>query len=231
METTAKRGTLQAEKKEWTRREVRDAAKRLFFQKGFIHTSIEEIAREARVSKGAIYLHFQSKDELYLSLMLPALQELGRLFKKQQDDLDAGRVRDGKSVVLGFFETFQRIYDYDPDGIRIIQAFQQGDLISKMTGKTRGEINRLASRNFDLARAILSRAVRGKLIRKLNPVKMIDIFWGTFVGIVQLEESKLRATRKNHLRSTLKYAFTQMADLLDPGGNNRPGRFGRSQRG
>ena len=220
----AKDNTLQAEKKEWTRREVRDAAKRLFFQKGFIHTSIDEIAREARVSKGTIYLYFQSKDELYLSLMLPALQELGRLFQNLRDSVGAGRVRDGKALVLGFFEVFQNIYDYDPDGIRIIQAFQQGDLISKMTGETRGEINRLASRNFDLARGVLSRAVRRKLIRKVNPVKMIDIFWATFVGIVQLEESKLRATRKDHLRSTLKYAFRQMANLLNPDRSGPPRR-------
>jgi hypothetical protein len=46
---------------------------------------------------------------------------------------------------------------------------------------------------------------------------MIDIFWATFVGIVQLEESKLRATGKDHLRSTLKYAFLKMADPLRPG--------------
>jgi AcrR family transcriptional regulator len=209
--------TLQAEKKEWTRREVLNAAKRLFFQKGFIHTSIEEIAQEARVSKGTIYLHFQSKDELYLSLMVPALQELGRLFKNLEGDLSAGRLSDGKAVVLGFFEIFKDIYEYDPDGIRIIQAFQQGDLISKMTGEPRGEVNRLARRNFNLARSILTQAIRLKLIPKVNPVKMIDIFWATFVGIVSLEESKLRATGKDHLRSTLKYAFLKMADPLSPG--------------
>jgi AcrR family transcriptional regulator len=208
--------TLQAEKKEWTRREVLNAAKRLFFQKGFIHTSIEEIAREARISKGTIYLHFQSKDELYLSLMVPALQELGRLFKNLEGDLSAGRLSDGKAVVLGFFEIFKDIYEYDPDGIRIIQAFQQGDLISKMTGEPRGEVNRLARRNFNLGRSILTQAIRLKLIPKVNPVKMIDIFWATFVGIVQLEESKLRATGKDHLRSTLKYAFLKMADPLRP---------------
>ncbi len=214
--------TLQSEKKEWTRREVRDAAKRLFFQKGFIHTSIDEIAREARVSKGTIYLYFQSKDELYLSLMLPALQELGRLFKNLQEDLTAGRLRDGKDVVLGFFNVFKDVYAYDPDGIRIIQAFQQGDLISKMTGETGGEVNRLAKRNFALARGILSQAIQLKLIDKVNPVKVIDILWATFVGIVQLEESKLRATRKDHLRSTLKYAFLRIADSLQPGRSGSP---------
>jgi hypothetical protein len=53
---------------------------------------------------------------------------------------------------------------------------------------------------------------------------MIDIFWATFVGIVQLEESKLRATRKDHLRSTLKYAFLQMANLLNPDRSGPPRR-------
>jgi len=50
-----------------TRREARllDAAARLFARFGFDKTSIDEIAREAGVSKGAVYLHWPSKDALF----------------------------------------------------------------------------------------------------------------------------------------------------------------------
>jgi AcrR family transcriptional regulator len=50
-----------------SRREARllDAAARLFARFGFDKTSIDEIAREAGVSKGAVYLHWRSKDALF----------------------------------------------------------------------------------------------------------------------------------------------------------------------
>ena len=44
------------------------AAETLFDKKGFKSTSMQEIAIEAGISKGAVYLHFKSKDELLLAV-------------------------------------------------------------------------------------------------------------------------------------------------------------------
>ncbi len=43
---------------------ILEAASTLFVHYGFDKTTVSDIAREAGVSKGAIYLHFQSKDDL-----------------------------------------------------------------------------------------------------------------------------------------------------------------------
>lgn len=43
---------------------ILDAADRLFAQFGFKKTTVEEIAQEAGIGKGTIYLHFKSKEEL-----------------------------------------------------------------------------------------------------------------------------------------------------------------------
>ncbi|MFP5106132.1 TetR/AcrR family transcriptional regulator [Neobacillus sp. C211] len=42
---------------------------KLFAQKGFSSTSIQEIATESGISKGAFYLHFKSKDDLLLAIL------------------------------------------------------------------------------------------------------------------------------------------------------------------
>jgi AcrR family transcriptional regulator len=42
---------------------------KLFAQKGFSSTSVQEIASESNISKGAFYLHFKSKDDLLLSIL------------------------------------------------------------------------------------------------------------------------------------------------------------------
>src|ERR1700737_2414685 len=54
------------------RREARllDAAARLFARFGFDKTSIDEIAHAAGVSKGAVYLHWPSKDALFEATLI-----------------------------------------------------------------------------------------------------------------------------------------------------------------
>lgn len=50
------------------RRDLLDAGARVFVAKGSGAATIDDITREAGVSKGAFYLHFQSKDELLAAL-------------------------------------------------------------------------------------------------------------------------------------------------------------------
>ena len=51
-------------------RRILDAAADLFVHYGFDKTTVSDIAREAGISKGAIYLHFTSKDSLFEALMV-----------------------------------------------------------------------------------------------------------------------------------------------------------------
>jgi AcrR family transcriptional regulator len=56
-----------AESKERTRQRLLTEAQRLFRERGYAATSLEQIAEAAEVTKGAIYGHFASKEDLLLS--------------------------------------------------------------------------------------------------------------------------------------------------------------------
>src|ERR1700727_2221329 len=58
-----------AESKERTRQRLRAGAQRLFRERGYAATSLEQIAEAAEVTKGAIYGHFASKEDLMLSAL------------------------------------------------------------------------------------------------------------------------------------------------------------------
>lgn len=45
---------------------------KLFSLKGFLSTSIQDIMREAKTSKGGLYNHFRSKDEIFLAVLSEA---------------------------------------------------------------------------------------------------------------------------------------------------------------
>jgi len=50
------------------RERILDAAELIFAQRGFFSARVSEIAREAGVADGTIYLYFKSKDDLLISL-------------------------------------------------------------------------------------------------------------------------------------------------------------------
>lgn len=66
------------EEAENTRTAILAAAELLFLKKGVSHTSLEHIAREAGVTRGAVYWHFQNKAHLFHEMLnqvrLPAEQ-------------------------------------------------------------------------------------------------------------------------------------------------------------
>lgn len=54
-----------------TRGQIVDAADRLFYERGYVHTSFADIANEVKISRGNFYHHFKSKDEI-LSAVISA---------------------------------------------------------------------------------------------------------------------------------------------------------------
>ncbi len=67
-ETAAPRPSLRDEQKALTRRRLLDAAEAVFSRRGFHGASVEEIAREASATTGALYSNFAGKEDLFLAL-------------------------------------------------------------------------------------------------------------------------------------------------------------------
>jgi AcrR family transcriptional regulator len=79
------------ERKARTRAQLLQAAGDLFRRQGFAATSLEQVAAEAGLTKGAVYAHFSSKVELFLSFVdevdrragLDVLTEEGRTYEER----------------------------------------------------------------------------------------------------------------------------------------------------
>ena len=58
------------EREEQFRREiVLEAAEALFAEKGFVHTTVADIARQSELAKGSLYQLFQSKEEIFTAIL------------------------------------------------------------------------------------------------------------------------------------------------------------------
>jgi AcrR family transcriptional regulator len=64
-----KRRLTRAERQAQTRRELLDAAARVFVKRGFTGSSVEAISAEAGYTRGAFYSNFRSKNQLFVELL------------------------------------------------------------------------------------------------------------------------------------------------------------------
>ncbi len=64
------------EPKESVRGKILSAAKERFWRFGIKKTTIDEIAADADVGKGSVYLHFESKEEIALAILLEYKHEI-----------------------------------------------------------------------------------------------------------------------------------------------------------
>lgn len=71
---------------EETIRRILDTAERLFIEKGYDHASLQEIIDETGLSKGAIYHHFASKEDIFYSVCDRIGQRNGEVLSQVRDD-------------------------------------------------------------------------------------------------------------------------------------------------
>jgi AcrR family transcriptional regulator len=83
----------QPERRQATRAAILKAARRLFGERGFAATTIDEVAAGARVAKGAVYHHFATKEALFEAVFDQVSQELlvevDRAARSEKDALAA----------------------------------------------------------------------------------------------------------------------------------------------
>jgi AcrR family transcriptional regulator len=85
--------SLRAEQVRQTRAALVAAGRRLFGRDGFAATSVEDLAREARVTTGALYHHFPNKTALFETVFegvhAEMLEASGRAAAGASDELEA----------------------------------------------------------------------------------------------------------------------------------------------
>ncbi|MDA8142319.1 MAG: TetR/AcrR family transcriptional regulator, partial [Desulfobacteraceae bacterium] len=190
--------------KERRRQQIIVAAKRVFSEKGFNKATMEDIAKEAELSPGTLYLYFKNKEELYASLSLRILQYLHIRVSHviNQTELDPIAKLDALKEVM--FD----VYNFDP--LIIINMFhlQSSETLKNLSDELIEEIKTLSRNSIGAIAKIFQEGIdRGVFIDR-HPIALSDITWSIFSGVVLWENSKkIINENKDYLKETLKLAF------------------------
>ena len=159
-----------------------DAAEPLFLDRGFHGTTVEEIAQSADVSVGSIYVHFQSKEGLYVALLERALDVQERYMEEAfKPTLSLGQ----QLFAAGW--AYLRFYLDHPGYFRIL-AFPHvdgrpadGDLpfaAQRIAERAEAGVRRVAS--------IIELGVRTGAARPVDPYRAAKFMWGAWAGVIAL---------------------------------------------
>ena len=63
------------------RKEIMDAAIKVFAEKGYHEATLDEISQEAEFSKGALYLYFSNKEDILFSILGDVFEGMAIFFR------------------------------------------------------------------------------------------------------------------------------------------------------
>jgi TetR/AcrR family transcriptional regulator len=168
-------------RKERTAKAILGAAEREFTAHGFHDTRIDDIAARADVAVGSVYVHFGSKEGLYLAL-------LERAFEVEQTymatALEAGAEPLERLLAAG--DAYLRFYRDHPDYFRIL-VFPHTDIppdtdlpepFQRLAARAERQIERFAG--------LIDQAVKSGSARRVNPYRAAKFLWGAWSGVIAL---------------------------------------------
>jgi AcrR family transcriptional regulator len=180
------------------------AAKRVFSEKGYSKSTMEDIAREAELSPGTLYLYFKNKDELYASLSLRILQYLNiRL-----EDVKKEKGIEPRQKIAAIKEALFDVYQFDP--LILINMFhlQSSETLKNLSSPLLENITELSRNSLTILADIFQDDTGQNIFAGHHPTAIADIVWSLFTGVILWEESKrMIDNEKDFLKETLDVAF------------------------
>ena len=201
--------------REQRQKEILNAANRIFIEKGFIKTTMYDIAFKAGLSKPTVYRYFKTKDEIYMSLMIPVIENINDGLKRIYDRVVEKKYTGSAKLIDDMLGSFLKAFYEDPEIFVTFMVGQETGIVRVLDEDSRKKIIIEGRRGYDLGRNILLAAMNQKLIKKVNIYSLADVIWGMFWGILHISLIKSQNSGiERTFQSTLELAKSAIINFL-----------------
>lgn len=188
------------------RKNIAEAAQRLFAEKGIESTSMNEIAKESGYSKATLYVYFKDKEELVGVLVLESMQKLYDYLSKTLEDTEnvsecfykiCNAFVDYQEEYPFYFELLLKAINVDFETTRFLPEEKETFLVGE-------RINALLIAFFEQG------IERGIIRGDLDILPTIFALWGMISGVIMLSVNKqeyISMQMKKTKRDFLKQGF------------------------
>jgi AcrR family transcriptional regulator len=186
----------QAERTETTTNALVDAARELYAKDGYEATSLDAVAAQANVTKGAVYHHFEGKRQLFEAVFTREVERISaplvEAYARKKDPWDA------------FGAGCRAFLDacLDPGLQRIV-------LLDSFTALGWDDMRRLETPLFELMELAISRAVEAGRIAKRQPGPLTHFLFGAIC------ETAMIVARADDQKAAHRHAIAEIGRILD----------------
>ena len=173
---------LSPKQQEIKRRQQRilDVARSVLIQHGYHGLNMERIAAKVEYSKGTVYNHFASKEEIIVALAIETVAKRLEMFKQAAQFKGTSRFR-----MLAIGQAAEKfVHDY-PDFFVLEQILQLPSVRQKISEQRQHEISSLEVLCMDVLAGIVRDAVAAEdlvLDRNVTPEKLVFGLWSLTSG-------------------------------------------------
>lgn len=180
-----KKRATNAKEKEQKKERILQAAKDLFFDKGYHGTRIEMIAERAGVSVGTVYLYYKSKMELFKAIQNEGLDILIKMIEETLSWPGMTALARMSAIAFTYFRFYQEYREYF-DIIAVVSATPEE------LKETETEVSRIIDgKTYNLLKLIEGVVKEGVEKGELSSVdtwKVTNVYWGLLDGLIIMSE-------------------------------------------
>lgn len=168
--------------KENRKNAILKAARKLFFERGFKSVTVDLIAAKAEVSKGSIYLYFDSKEEIYTQILISANIE-----RHKEIENFAKQEGSASDLLLLFARDYVDFFFENKELFRILMTFMLHADNMNLTEDQNTQLIHTTNENIRLISEILQKGIdSGEFASDLDIRQAQNAIWGLFNGIISL---------------------------------------------
>jgi AcrR family transcriptional regulator len=178
---------------------ILDAARTVFSREGYAATSVDDVAAEAGIAKGTVYLYFKSKEELYLAALARDIRVFTGKAREEMESVPVFREK---------IEAFLRVrLDYCKAHEEFLRIYLSEYGSMCVTTSISKELRRLQRKNMRYVASVVQKAIDRREIRKVSAPALAATLFDMARGLI---ERRLLGWKEFQVRGEIEFA----TDLL-----------------
>jgi len=170
-------------------REILAAARQVIFAKGIHRATVDDVATAAELSKGAIYLYFESKESILAHLLLEGLetllQELRSAYAPREPFAAAERIRRLAHAYLRFAQDH-------PNDFRLLMALDRGGYRDRVSQELYQRLLSESLHGLELVTEAVRQGLEEGDFTTDCPRQTAGALWAALHGVLMLMGHSLR---------------------------------------
>ncbi|MBI2428951.1 MAG: TetR/AcrR family transcriptional regulator [Ignavibacteriales bacterium] len=199
--------------KESRKESIIDAAQKVFFDKGLLLSTMDEIAEQAELAKGTLYLYYHSKEDLYLAVMMRGLSLLHGMLRRV-----IGSHGSFVATLLQLSDTYTQFYEEHKNYFRMMHFFETPQFHKQVSEEMHRSCDSVTQELWNMVIEELRQGTVQQMVRSdLSPVEITIVLWSnatTLLMRIDAQYDLWKETMDIDLKHTLRLSTQLLIESI-----------------